>query len=342
MKGTTPLVIHYSLLIVAALGAYWVYSAPDETAPEQETPIWDISLSDIDRITFSEDAKIVEMTPNKGKRVTISIDKRDEKIPDPEKWDEEEDEETDKKKSESGDDIERSVYPAEENLTKKLEARFPLLAKRQIGAVRGDALARFGFDKPQGVLRITAKGRTAVFEVGAGSYGGQTTYLRERPDGEVFLIDANLIRLLDIAPPRHMDRKLLGVDKNDISAVTVEEGDKSRRMVKVGMGPKAKWAPATSQDTPNDMMTNWVSAFFRMSTKQYLLENDMPKMTPIARIGIEVEGKQVDTLALAQTNDKEGKKQYFAKSTHTGSWVEVSRFAAESVVSDLPSILEGE
>jgi hypothetical protein len=204
MKGTRPLVIHFSLLLAAAILAYWVFSRPDDEAPNQETPILDIPFSDIERITFSTDAKIVELVPGKAERVTVSVYERDEEVPDPEKWDEEEEEETDQdepvpeERSASADalhdDTDRSVYRASSELMERLKKRFPLLARRRLGAPEGAALAKFGLTRPQGTLTVEAKGRTAVFEVGAGSFGGQTTYFRQRPEGTLFLVDADLLR----------------------------------------------------------------------------------------------------------------------------------------------------
>jgi hypothetical protein len=134
----------------------------------------------------------------------------------------------------------------------------------------------------------------------------------------------------------------VGVDKDNATAVTVIAEGKTRQMVSVGSGKEKKWAAAEEPEKPVEMLGNWVGALFRLSAKEYLADNEVPELTPLAKLELEEEGAPSDTLELAWTEAEDEKKDYFAKSDFTGAWVELSRFSAESVASDLSSILQSE
>ena len=353
MKSNKPLVIHFSLLFAAAIGAYWIYGTPNEKTPVTESIILDIKASDIERISYTENAKLVEITPKSDDRLMISVYQRDESLPDPERWDEEEPVDTEEEENTATasdgtvpedwvDDVRRSEYRTSDDFRKKLDALFPLTAKRRLGAPAGEALGRFGFAAPKATLTLVAKGRKVVFEVGVGGFGGEAYYLRQRPEGTVYLVDADLIRTVNLRSPRYMEHSPMGVEKTSVTALTVRAGDKSRKLVRRGTGRDAKWAPENAPDRPSDMMANWFGALFRMSADKYLLDGITPEAVPFAKIDVEVEGDIVDTLDLMQADGEEGKNAFFAKSRHTGAWVELNRHTVEGVAADLPSIIEGQ
>jgi hypothetical protein len=348
MKGILPLIVHFSLLIVAAASALAVYSGNEEKAPVEGVPILDIRLSDIEHISYAADTKIVEIGPREGGGFTVSVYKRDEDIPDPEAWDkEEEPEAADEKAVEGGvpdgmeDDTETSVYRASKALDDMLEKTFPLKARRRLGELGADELGRFGFTEGGGTLIVKAKGQEATFEVGSSSYGGATTYLRERPGGAVFLVDAGLIRSLDITPPRYLERRLVDLTKETATGVSVTSGGKTRKLVKVGAGKDAKWADEAHRDAPSEMIANWVAAVFRLSAAEYLAEGEAFEPTALATLEFEKDGAASFSLTLAWASGEDEKKEYYARSTYTGGWVKLNRFGAESVASDLPSIVDG-
>jgi hypothetical protein len=349
MKGILPLAIHFSLLLIAAAGALAVYSTKEEKTPVEGVPILDIKLSDVERISYAADAKIVDIAPRKGGGFEVAVYKRDEDIPDPDAWDkEEEPEKADEKEADGGvpdemkDPTETSIYRASKALDDALEKDFPLTAKRRLGELGAAELGRFGFAEGGGTLTIEAKGQEATFEVGSSSYGGATTYLREQPGGAVFLVDAALIRSLDITPPRYMERHLVELTKEEATAVTVESGGKTRKLVKVGTGQEAKWADEAHRDAPSEMVANWVGAVFRLGASEYLADKEVPELTPLATLDFEKDGLTSDSLALAWADGEDEKKDYYARSAYTGGWVKLNRFGAESVASDLPSIIDSE
>ncbi len=344
MRGRLSLIVHFSWLAIAAVAAYVVYSAPEEAAEPVETPILDIELSKINQITFSQDNKIVDIAPRPGGGLTVSVFKREAEVPDPEKWDEVD---TETAAAADGgvpealvDETERAVYRASRALEETLEKIFPLTAKRRLGVLAGDELGRFGFAGDGGRLSIEAKGQAAVFEVGSSSYGGTTTYLRETPEGAVFLISADVIRAVDLSSPRYMERKILDLKEDEVTAVTVQAEERKKKLVKAGRGKDATWAAEGEKDAPSEMMANWVGALFRMNVKEYLLET--PELTPLATLDIEKAGSPFDSVSLAWAKGEDEKKAYYAKSGYTGVWVQLSRLSAESVASDLEAILQTE
>lgn len=341
MKGTRSVLIHFSVLLFSAVLAYAVFSTPETVEAVQDTDILEVTASDIEHISFASDLRVVEVSPRKSGGFQLAIFTRKDPTPDPAKLDEETDTEGN---GDEADEYETksSEYPASKPFNEKIEKLFPLQAKRSLGVLKGEALGRFGFAQGDGRLTVTAKGQKTVFDLGNSSYGGTAHYLRRKSDGAVFLVPNEVVQSFDLTAPRYMERRLIEEPKDAITGVTVRAGEKSTQLEKRGQGKDEQWIFADKPDRPSDMVKNWVGALFRLSATDYVSDDDLPALTPLAELDVIKDGLTVDTLSFAEAPGEDDKKDFFGKSTLTGSWVKLVRFSAEGVASDLASLLQGE
>lgn len=344
MKGKLGLGLHLAALAVAAICAYFVFSAGKEKA-EKGKVILDVEPDQLERLAFDTGKKQVVAVSRKGGGFTVTVT---EQIHKPAAKPKEEKAEGGaggaKKKDPALKMItETSVtsYRASQEFEKALERLLPLRAERDLGKVDEKKLAQFGMLEAGRTLIVEAKSQKITYLIGSQTYGGATTYVLQQPDGPVCLISSTLIRSLDVRATRYLERRLVGVDKKDVERVAVSTLTANREFMQQRREKKRSvWVPADSPDTTNDLFTNWVDRMFRLGATEYLAEDPVPPPRPEFKLIYLRGSKKLDQLELASAEAGEGKRDFFARSTFTGGWVKLRRQDAEAVVSDLATVLE--
>ena len=88
---------------------------------------------------------------------------------------------------------------------KLLAALAPFRAKRKLGSEVADP-AELGLDEPAATLTVVTGSGEHTYELGQTVFGGDSRYLRDRASGEVYLVDARVLRPLMSAQTSLMDR----------------------------------------------------------------------------------------------------------------------------------------
>jgi len=232
-------------------------------------------------------------------------------------------------------------YRASADFEKKLAKILPLFVERDLGRVDAEKLLEFGLDPGERRLTVTVGSQELSFVMGKKTYGGSATYLRQLPDGPVFLLSSALERSLDIRAPRYLERRLVPLAAADVDAILVssQQKEKKRLLSKKKQERADKWIAEDPEDD-NALFGNWVAKLFKLSAIEYLEKDPSPQPTIGVRL-VFIQGKKSkDELQLASRPKPDGKKEYFARSTFTGQWVLLRAADADSLLSDLNAILD--
>jgi hypothetical protein len=346
MKGRLSVVLHLAALLLAAICTYLVFSGDKTKQAKLGKVILDTKPSRLKLLSYDTGRKTVAVSPRKGGGYTLKITemlrKPAPKKPKPASTDGGVPDGTEEKKAEPAPlvtETKVTSYRASREFDKTLEKLLPLHAKRDLGQIDKEKLEKFGLTKSERNLTVESAGQRIDYTVGNQAYGGATTYLRQQPQGPVYLISSSMLRSIDVRSPRYMERRLIKLDKKDVEKVQVSVLTKSRVLKQLHTKPR-KWIAEDSPESQNDLFDNWANNFFRMGAAEYMKDDKLPPLTTVASLLIIKHDKPIDTVELASTGEEEGKSEFFARSQHTGQWVKLRRADAEGVVSDLPTILE--
>jgi hypothetical protein len=363
MKGKLSVFLHLAALIVAAVCAFLVFDA-GKKKEIKGTVILDASAEDLKLLAFEAGRKKVEAAPREGGGFTLTIT---EQIRKPSREIKKDVGEAAEKKAapavdggvpdgEAGEETapprpepppmttETKVtsYRASQEFDKTLGRLLPLVAERELGKLTAEKQTKFGLDKSERTLTVQTRGHEVVYAVGNASYGGATTYIRQQPGGPTYLISSSLLRSIDIRPSRFLERRLVGHPKKDVTRIAVKTLTAERELLVQGEGREAKWVAADDPETVNALYGNWVNNVFRLGAEEYLAEKSVPAMQAVATIRYFKDDEELDRVELTFAEAEGDKKDYYARSRHTGAWVRLRRSDAETVSADLSTIVPGE
>lgn len=225
---------------------------------------------------------------------------------------------------------------------KLVESLAPLMALRALGTIEPARAEEFGFDKPEGTLRVKIGGTQHVLELGGTTPGGGDRYARLGEGGAVFAIPGSVAQNLMFAESRLIERELHGFEDDEVQRLVVEKGDQRREFVRVD-DKKEAWASADSPASQDETATNWVTKLGRLRISEYV-ENPSPAPGPSSLVvSVRYQGKggrDLGQLELHKLAAPGQKPTFLAKSEHTRWFAEVLSSTAEQVEQDLPSVLK--
>lgn len=104
----------------------------------------------------------------------------------------------------------------------------PLRARRGLGEISADESKAMGLDSAQRSLTVVAGSRQLTLDVGNETFGGQAYYARSQADGNVYLLDAELVRTFESTPGAMIDSRVVTVPLSDVVGLELEmDGRKS-------------------------------------------------------------------------------------------------------------------
>jgi hypothetical protein len=220
----------------------------------------------------------------------------------------------------------------------------PLEALRSLGRDLSPAeLALTGLDKPERRLVVALKGKERVFEVGQRTAGARDHYVRPQGDEEVYLVAARVLADLEFPEGKFMQRKLRDAEKAEVDKVSLSAGPLTRTAFQRNR-LSAKDAFWTSEDKPDDKdeaLGTFVEKLEKLTATEYAEDpRDYEAAVPVLEATWYSEGNEV--LGQVSLRRKgEGKTAvYFASSPDTHAPVQVSRFTAEQLERDAPTVLK--
>lgn len=221
-----------------------------------------------------------------------------------------------------------------------LKSFAPFSALRSLGPVSADKLEAIKLKKPEKKLSLKVKGSERHFEIGDRTYGSRDHYVRPTAGKEVYLVASKVLGDLEYPESRFMQRNLRKADLQDVTALEVTAGGKTRRFLHQNRLAKneAYWATDTNPEQLNETVGNWVSKLDTLSVRNYLEGPDALKgATLVLELAwIDPADKKSETLSLYRRKAEKGEgEDYFGVGTATRLPVEVTRSVAEQLERDL-------
>ncbi len=328
MKSSLPLMVHFAALIGAGVLAFLAFSSsPEDRSSDVE--LLSVELTEVEEIRFVTPTKTVriESRPDGGWTASIAEQRpsraRDGGISEPAP-------------------VKTDRYRLDQRFEERWQALLPLKAKRNLGPIGVEQREKFGFDGERRVLEIRTKKGLHSFVAGERTFGGATFYLRPTPSDSVYLVSTDLLRGADFIAPQFQERRLFGVDSQAVERVRVEMAGRTVDYLRTRRadGAEESWVSSDDPGLPKVMVANWIAALFRLSAGAYQVEDELPPLTPVARITVGNRDKSLDRLTISAARVDDEKQDYFARSRFTGQWVKLFRNGTESLVADLRSLMD--
>src|SRR5262249_39670424 len=106
--------------------------------------------------------------------------------------------------------------------------------------------------------------------VGSSTPGSGDRYVKDAATGEIYALKGDLVRDLESADSRLVERDLHEWKDNDVQTATLTAGGKSREMARGGADTKRFWADKAARDTNDETLGNWMSKLDRLRPTEYV------------------------------------------------------------------------
>lgn len=333
-----PLALHGALLVVAAGLAYGVWNQ-DEPLPEKQqtlVDVWGGSQASFSKLSFEGKTRKVRLESRKddvGYYYVTTVDTEEPPPP-------------------SGHSVPSAAplkppepktarfvsVKAGETLVKGLA---PLKALRGLGKLGPDRNEEFGFDKPEGTLKVTVDGKEHVLLLGATAPGGSDRYAKYQSSGEVFAISGDTAQSLLFGDSRLPEREPHGFKSDEFSRVRILKGGKSRELVRVKEKNEG-WGDIATPTQLDETAGNWMTKLGRLRGSEYIEKPATPLAPQDAVVHVEYYDTGKKPLGFMELYKVPGEKgsDYLIR-TEWGRWyVKVPTSTAEQVETDLASVLK--
>ena len=363
---------HYAALLALLLGASFFRWTDEEKEVETEGDIvvFRGEVSDIEAVRYHDekaDAAIELRGEGEAAYAWVKVDARKVIKPKPEPKPEPKSEETpgDEAADEAATETDVATSdpspadaPAEETVEVTttefkggeaagalLESLSPLLALRVLPDVDDDKLAELELAEPEAWVEIQRKGRTQKLELGGEAYGTRDRYVRDVESGEVYMVDADVLRPLAHAKSRLPDRELIGLEEEAVTQVTLSgtAGDVTMVQQNRDDRKRAFWANATDTTRSVEMYENWLDKLFRLRALSYVQPDEKPDPSVLEKVfsaSFHPErGEPIALDVMQYTPEGETQPKFVAKSTHTHEWVNLHKTLAAEAVDDVGAVI---
>jgi len=339
MKGILPHVAAFAFASALALVVWSRGDQAGDSSAKERVEVWGGTKERVESIRFESPTRTVSLDARKDATGTYYVGVVDK-------------EETSRPKPAASADA--GAPPPPEAPAKRTTTRFigvkeagelagklaPLLAVRQLGAVAPARAEEFGFDKPEGTLKVKVGGAEQVLIMGGTTPGGQERYAKREPGGLVYAVSGDVVQTLLGAESRLLERELHGFADADVTRLRVTRGGKSREAVSMP-DKKGAWADAQQPGKLDETLGNWLAKVGRLHVTEYVEKPAAPLTPESAIMRIEYFGgaKPLGFLELYKTPGEKG-NDYFVRTEYGRWYVKVLSSAGEQVEQDLASIVK--
>jgi hypothetical protein len=314
--------------VLAAAGLLWAYAVWTDDGPgdtRAQVTVWDCGADAVARVRLD------------GERHDVTLERRG-KGADAYWW------VTHTSKPEKGEPT-TTQFTTSEQGPKYVESIAPLRATREVGQLDKDTLAEVGLDAPKDKLTIVCGGKERTFMAGNNAYGSGDRYVRDARGGAVYLLEASLVRDLESAQARLMQRKLHTFEWNKVQHLDLEAyGERKTLLQRNRHDPaQSEWVDAAEPDRRNELYGNWLSRLRRLSVMEYGT-GERPggeglDVQPVASLRFrDGKDKELDRLEIVRVVSDDA-VEYHAQSGATRSWVRMPRSLAREVAQDVRPVL---
>jgi hypothetical protein len=160
-------------------------------------------------------------------------------------------------------------------------------------------------------------------------------------DNRIFLLDDALLRPLQYARTRTVERRLHPVEDKAIEKITVRQGSDTRTFVQRNADDTAKahYADAATPDQKDVEGTSWLGKLARIRLKEFIAEDAAPQgLEPVFSYLVEGGGKQW-TVEIVRTADG---NSWYAKASFTRGLVELTKSLIQEPAADLSALFDAD
>jgi len=336
MKSLWP---HFAALVVAAVLAFSMWSRDEKAIKAEESQkveIWGGTPDQLERIRFESPTRTVTLEGRKdaaGRFYVVELDKEDAP------------------KSPHGQP-DAGVSPSEP--PKRTTTRFigvkdaneiagkiaPFMAIRQIGPLGAGRAEEFGFDKPEGTLRVKIGGAEQALVIGSATPGGQERYAKLERTGVVYAVPGDVVQSMLGAESRLLERDLHAFQDAEVSKVRITRAGKTREVVPMPE-KKGAWADAAAPAKLDETIGNWLTKVSRLHVMEYVETPPSPLKpeSALVRLDYLAGNKALGFLELYKLPGEKG-NDYFVRSENSRWFVKVLTAPGEQVDQDAASVVK--
>lgn len=361
MSALRGLAVHAGLLVVAAVLAVLVWTKAEKPAAVEraEVEVWQGSPSSLQSVEFEGEKRKVQIQTREdklGRYYVVDVDKTIEthRAEPP----------TDAGAGDAGTKPapavetrhEKQRFISVDSAEKLAKSLAPFRALRALGKVPAAQAADFGLDKPDGTLRVKIGGKEHTLVFGGSTPGGGDRYAKVEETGEVYAVPGDVVRDLQYAESRLMERDLHAFKPDEVTRVRIMKGQSVRELVRVP-DKRDQWADTATPTKQDETAGNWISKLERLRVISFD-ESPTPPPGPeslVVRVTYNAGSRQLGYLELYKLPGDPAKEEldpaaakspakpqarYLAKTPYDRWYVEVLRSNAEQVEQDLSSVLK--
>ncbi len=340
MRDVRELMVHAVLFVAAAVFAFVVWTGGDEEQARADSglmvEVWPGRKGELKRIEWEGKAKVrVEAQRDaKGAFYVATVVKRQVTLT-PDSG--EQQESRDSKQEPEEKTIRFISVGAAEPLVKALT---PLKAVRALGNLDEARRSEFGFEEPDGTLRVVYGDQERSLLVGGTTPGGGDRYAKDADGDTLYVVSGDVIRNIANAEQRLFERDLHEFELDDIDTLTIEFERKTRTLVRPPDSDDG-WA---SSDTPQEIdetAGNWVEKLNRLRPSEY---TDQPPAglgpeSVVLRVQY-LEGRRPRGILELSSVPGEKGRDYYVRTEQTRNWyAKVLQSAGEQLEQDVTSVV---
>ncbi len=355
-------------LVVALIGAYVAWTDEDEPAESDEAvAIYTAGQDDLAKLVWeSKEHSVTVERKTDAKGPYLWVTAVDRKFPKPKKKDPHEGMEEEEEGDEEGEDEEpaedhegeakaapeevepdpnvpleekKSSFLANKQGEELFDTFAPLEALRVL-AMKQEDKATFGLAEPYGTVTVERKNGPVALAIGGDTYGSKDKYVEA--NGKVYLVDEGLLRPLEFAGTRLVERALFPTAEKDITKVEVQTpGGQSVAYVQANADDAAKafWANAKTPDAQDDAAGTWLDKVFRLKLREYADEGAVTgPLEPVVSYTIHGTDEATRVEILKSTGGDE--TSWYARSDYNRQLVSLTDSLARNVVDDVPTLTQ--
>jgi len=334
--------VHLGLTVFAAALAAQAWLAKGDTDEQTSEPVWSGDAERIEAVEFISKDRVVKLQAAKDERGRYFVAEVEREQPEPPKNPHAPPEEQEPEQPEAQEPKPRETlrFVAGTDAEQLIELLAPLKSLRALGQLDANRYEEFGFGEGEtSTLKVNLQGNTRELVVGGKTPGGSDRYVRTADAAQAYVIEGQIVRDLESAETRLMQRNLHAWEDDEVGAVKLLVGDEVRQLVK-DAEKRAHWADAQTPTEKDETASNWMGKLDRVRLVEYY-ETVQPPPEPVFRVEYtDTKGKPLGFVEVASRPSQEGDKpEYLARSEQTRWWGKMLQSLAEQLAGDVTSLV---
>jgi hypothetical protein len=348
MKPPRTLIVHSSLLVVAALASAYVWTrekAPSGTEDAAIATVWGGRPTDIQRIVYQGNGKKITLAARSAKNEEPWLFGTSEKdgppvTPPP------------AASADAGADAAppsppppapkiTTVFPSVALGNKLKESFAPLLAQRALGKMPIDRAVEFGLEKRDVSMTVTMAGKDHTLLLGSIAPGSSDWFALDPATNDLYVLKGDPLRDLEIADARMVEHSPHAWKDVEPSSVQITFHGKTRALVRGSEGGKKFWADPAAQDKADETAGNWMLKIDRIYVSDFMVDPPA-KSTPVVRLDY-LNGKaKIGYVDLVKTPSAEdpNRSDYWAASENTHLFGKIPQLLGEQIEQDVGTLMK--